>query len=138
MHKITGGCLCGAIRFESAAEPVATGVCHCRNCQKTSGSAFSVVVALPEAALEITGALSTYEDRGDDGGRTVLRKFCGHCGCPVVSLTPMAPGVAFLKAGTLDDVSHIKPTFQCWHDSAQPWLQLDGGLATFPRNPALG
>ncbi|TAM10122.1 MAG: GFA family protein [Nevskiaceae bacterium] len=137
MSKSTGSCLCGAIHYECDVDPVAAGVCHCRHCQKTSGSAFSTMIAVPENALRITGTLSTYEDRGDDGGRTVLRKFCGRCGAPIVSLTPMAPGIAFLKAGTLDDVSHLKPTFQCWHDSAQPWLHLDDSLATFPRNPAL-
>lgn len=138
MSKITGGCLCGAIRDASDAEPIATGVCHCRNCQKQAGSAFSIIVGIPENALKITGTLSTYEDHGDDSGQPVWRKFCGRCGSPILSLTATAPGVAFLKAGTLDDVSDLKPTFQCWHDSAQPWLHLDDTLATFPRNPALG
>jgi len=52
MTNIVGGCLCGAVRYESEAEPVLTAVCHCRDCQKQTSSAFSVLVALPKAACE--------------------------------------------------------------------------------------
>lgn len=137
MNKIIGGCLCGAVRYESKAEPLATGVCHCRNCQKQAGSAFSILLGVPKDSLHITGALRTYEDHGDDGGRAVQRKFCGQCGSPILSLTEMTPGIAWLKAGTLDDPSTIKPAFQCWQDSAQAWLNLGTSLPSFARNPEL-
>ena len=59
-----GGCLCGRVRYEIAGDPLAVVTCHCTHCQKQSGAAFSLVVAIPREALQLTGALTTYEDQG--------------------------------------------------------------------------
>ncbi len=105
MSKIRGGCLCGAVRYETEAEPVTTAVCHCRNCQKQSGSALSVIVAFPAGSLTTTGdSLTAYEDRGVSG-KTVLRYFCNRCGSPLITRAEFSPDVEFIKAGTLDDPS---------------------------------
>jgi hypothetical protein len=124
----TGGCLCGAVRYETPWPPLLTGVCHCRHCQKQAGTAFSVLVAVPFASLERTGELTTYED-GSDSGNPVLRKFCGKCGSPVFSETPdgMAQGMIFIKAGTLDEVNDLAPTLHFWTSSAQPWVPIPEG-----------
>jgi Glutathione-dependent formaldehyde-activating enzyme len=58
--KIEGGCLCGKVRYSADVEPTFVGVCHCKNCQKGTGTAFSVVVALPTPALSVQGTLRTY------------------------------------------------------------------------------
>ena len=55
--KIEGGCLCGKVRYSADAEPIFVGVCHCTNCQKGTGTAFNVVVALPKPAVGVQGAL---------------------------------------------------------------------------------
>jgi hypothetical protein len=136
MSKHTGGCLCGSVRYEFEAEPLFTAICHCRNCQKQAGSAFSVIVAIPAGTLKISGdGLASYRDKGDDSGQPVLRWFCRGCGSPIKSDLHSVPGMEFIKAGTLDDVSWLAPAMAVWCDSAQPWVRLDTALQTFPRNP---
>src|SRR4030095_16347895 len=102
MPQISGGCLCGKVRYETGAAPVRTGVCHCRNCQKQAGSAFSINVAVPKQALSIKGTLKTYADKGDSG-KAVNRRFCPDCGSPIISEAEALPDVVIIKAGTLDD-----------------------------------
>jgi hypothetical protein len=129
MSKLrSGGCLCGAVRYEAKWPPLAVAVCHCKNCQKQAGSALSVIAILPRDGLSISGDLRTYRDQADSG-RAVYRKFCGDCGSPVVTDTPeaQAQGMIFLKAGTLDETQDLKPTQQYWTRSAQRWLSLTGG-----------
>lgn len=118
-----GGCLCGAVRYEADWPPLATVTCHCKNCQKQSGSALSVIVVLPRAGLTINGELATYLDTAQSG-RDVQRKFCRQCGSPVVTDTAAAQveGIIFVKAGTLDDASDLAPTMHYWVDSAQKWF----------------
>jgi len=123
-----GGCLCGSVRYRAQWPPVALVTCHCRNCQKQAGSALSVVAVLPRDGLEVTGELRTFDDRGTSG-QTVHRRFCPNCGSPVITDTPRAErqGIIFIKAGTLDDVSDLKPTAHYWTDSAQPWMAFPPG-----------
>ena len=136
MAKV-GGCLCGAVRYELSGEPMMTAVCHCTHCQKQSGAAFSVNLVAPEAALSITGDLTTFEDAGDSGN-AVWRKFCGRCGSPILSALGAAPGIVALKAGTLDDPSGLSPQLETWCDSRQDWLTMDTGVPGFPANPPSG
>jgi hypothetical protein len=86
MPNIAGGCLCGGVRYEGEAEPVLTAVCHCKDCQKHTSSAFSVLVVLPKGALRTEGLeLSAFEHLGGSGQPVVVRRFCPHCGCPVLA-----------------------------------------------------
>jgi hypothetical protein len=126
--KITGGCLCGAVRYSTDAAPLFQAVCHCKNCQKQGGTALSIVVGFPAAAFSIEGDVKTYEDKGESGG-TVYRRFCPECGSPIVSDVSSMAGVTILKAGTLDDTSWLKPGMQVWTKSAQPWV---GSLSELP------
>ena len=134
MAKITGGCLCGKVRYSADVEPAFTGVCHCRNCQKESGGAFAIVVAVPQPDLTVRGQMKTYTDRGDSG-KAMYRRFCPDCGSTLMDEAEAMPGVAMIQAGTLDDVSWVKPTMQVYCDSAQPWVQLAGEMARFPKMP---
>ena len=70
MAQIVGGCRCGQVRYSGNAEPAFTGVCHCTNCQKETGAAFNIVVAVPQAALTIQGSPKTYTSKGDSGSRS--------------------------------------------------------------------
>lgn len=139
MARLEGSCLCGNVTYSCDAEPVATAVCHCTDCQKQSGTAFSIIVAVPRDALRIEGeSLSTFTTVGTDTGKEVARQFCRECGSPVVSLGEAMPQVAFIKAGTLDDTSWLDPQMHIWSDSAQPWVALDGHDGQkFPRSPQL-
>ncbi|TAL03076.1 MAG: GFA family protein [Rhodospirillaceae bacterium] len=131
---IEGGCLCGAVRYQISGKPVATAVCHCKNCQKQSGTAFSIVFSVKAKELSVDGALSTFEDVGSSGA-PVLRKFCGKCGSPILSEIAALSHLRFIKAGTLDDTSWLKPQIHIWCDSAQSWVERDPALPQFPREP---
>ena len=134
MTKMTGGCLCGRVRYSADAEPVFTAVCHCRNCQKQAGTAFSIVVAIPRAALTVTGHTKTFHDTGDSG-QPVDRRFCPECGSPIVSEVAVMPEIVFIKAGTLDDTQWLAPTMEVYCASAQRWVALAGEMQRFPQMP---
>lgn len=134
MNGKSGRCLCGRISYTVTGEPLATAVCHCKNCQRQSGGAFSVNVIIEDIRLEIIGELTTFEDLGDSGNK-VYRRFCGACGSPILSALGGMPGLVALKAGTLDDVSGIQPSLQVWCDSKQDWLSFLPGLPGFPKSP---
>jgi hypothetical protein len=119
--KIEGGCLCGKVRYSADAEPTFVGVCHCKNCQKGTGTAFSVVVALPTPALTVQGTLQTFTGRGDSGKAT-YRRFCPECGSALIDEAEIMPNVTMIMAGTLDDASWVKPASEIFCDSAQPWV----------------
>jgi hypothetical protein len=126
MGKLDGHCLCGQVTYTCADDPIITGICHCTECRRQSGSAWSMVVGVERSALVIEGdSLRTFVTIGDDTGLPVQRQFCSNCGSPVVSLTEFAPDVAWIKAGTLDDSSWIEPELEAWCDSAVPWSGID-------------
>ena len=77
MPRLAGGCLCGAVRYRSQAEPVMQVICHCKTCQKNSGSAFSMNVAVPQDTLELEGDEPRgYEDRSGSSGQPFYRQYC--------------------------------------------------------------
>src|SRR6187551_1828566 len=102
MAKFSGGCSCGKVRFSADADPAFVAVCHCRACQRASGSAFAVIVALPAPALGITGDLTTYDSKGDSG-QGVHDRFCPRCGSPIARSVDVLPGLMMVRAGVLDD-----------------------------------
>jgi hypothetical protein len=131
MAKLDGSCLCGKVTYNCAADPVATAACHCTDCQKQTGTSFSVVVAVPRDALKIEGdSLASYITVGTDTGQEVSRQFCRECGSPIAGLADAMPEVAFIKAGTLDDTSWLDPQMHVWCDSAQPWIPLESQPGT--------
>jgi len=113
-----GGCLCGAVRYETDETPMATAVCHCTHCQRASGSAFSVNVMLPYEKLTISGDVAVYEDQSENG-QPVRRCFCPKCGSSLMSV--LSSGLAAVKAGSLDDTSGVAPAVQVFTRSAQNW-----------------
>ncbi len=139
MPNIVGGCLCGSVRYESEAEPVLTVVCHCRNCQKQTSSAFSVNVGLPKGSLRTEGqALAAFEDVVGESGLPVIRRFCPKCGSAVMNELAATPELEWLKAGTLDDPSWLRPQMNIWCDSAQPWVSIDDAVSAYEKNPPPG
>ena len=101
MPEITGGCLCGRVRYTVTGEPAFSSLCHCRNCQRYTGSAFETVIAFPTASVNVHGELKTYADTGDSG-KPVYRRFCPNCGSGVIAEADVLPGVMLVLAGTLD------------------------------------
>jgi hypothetical protein len=134
MPEMRGGCRCGAVRYVANADPVFVGLCHCRNCQKETGSAFSVVLGLPANAVAVSGTVKVFDSVGDSGKAT-HRAFCPTCGSSVTHWADILEGLTMVNAGTLDDPSWVRPTSQIYCDSAQPWVELGGGMQSFPRMP---
>src|SRR3954451_10325716 len=98
MPSVQGSCLCGGVTYRSDAEPLFTAACHCRHCQKQTGTSFSVVVGVPADGFELEGdSLASYTPAGDDRGQDVDRRFCRECGSLIVTFSPAAPGVAIIK-----------------------------------------
>lgn len=116
-----GGCLCGQVRYSFQGEPLIVAVCHCRHCQRQSGSAFSLVVAVPDGAIAQTGPTKTFADWGTSG-LPVHRVFCPECGSPITSRIEVMPGVTFIKAGTLDEPGRWTPTLEVFCSVRWPWL----------------
>jgi hypothetical protein len=123
MGKLDGHCLCGSVRYTCATEdPIMTAICHCAECQRQAGSAYSIIAGVALEDLTITGdSLKVFDTIGDDRGVAAHRHFCGDCGSPIISVLEDAPDVAWIKAGTLDDASWLQPELEAWTSSAQPW-----------------
>ena len=125
-----GGCLCGAVRYVLKAEPLMTAVCHCTHCQRQSGGVFSTNLAIPDAAYVQTGETKVFTDKGDSG-KAVWRHFCGACGSPILSKVEAMPGLSLVKAGTLDDMSGLKPGIEVYTDHAAAWVVPIAGAQRF-------
>jgi hypothetical protein len=134
MATFTGGCLCGRVRYSTEATPAFSGVCHCRDCQRATGSAFAPVLAFPKAEVHIEGTLTTYQGTGDSG-KPIWRSFCPNCGSSVCDEVALMPGVLMILAGTLDDPSLMEPTMEIYCSSAQPWVNLAGERQHFAKMP---
>jgi len=130
----TGGCICGAVRYECSVEPVMTGNCHCRDCQKAGGSPFAAALAVPTAALKITGEVKYYETKGDSG-QMVSRGFCPNCGARLLGKPKAMPDLTVILAGSLDDPSWFRPGMDVYTASAQPWDHMNPDLPKFLKMP---
>jgi hypothetical protein len=134
--EIKGGCLCGAVRYSATVERAAATVCHCRDCQKFTGSAFATLVAVPKAALTITGEMKTFSSPGGSG-QPLLRHFCPRCGASLAEESPnRRPDTIILNVGTFDEPKAIPPGREIFRDDALPWVHVEGEVPRFPRAPA--
>jgi hypothetical protein len=135
---MTGHCLCGTISYQFEGEPAAVVLCHCDDCQRHSGAAFSVNVIVPRSALEIEGSPRVYATTGTENGNARERLFCGDCGSPMFTMLAEQPEIAIIKAGTLDDRSGFAPTAEIWCQRAHEWVDTSQDRARFERDLALG
>ncbi len=135
MTTQTGQCLCGSMTYEITAEPINSITCHCKHCQKASGSAFSINIVVPSDSFEITGnTLTDYLDQGDSG-QDLHRYFCNQCGSPLYTEVAAMPGVTIVKVGTLNDTSTFKPALNIWCDSQMQWVKDDEKAPNFDQMP---
>jgi len=131
----TGGCACGAIRYESAAEPVLMLHCHCRDCQRASGGPFSSYVIVPKEAFKLTQGSVRFHDLPSDRGGKTHRGFCPDCGSPIMVRTDAAPQVVAVRPASLDDPSWFNPQMDTWTVDAHPWDQMSPALVKFEKYP---
>lgn len=123
----TGGCQCGRVRYELTSEPVRIVACHCKECQRQSGSAFGMSMLVPEEALHVTGETRAYTRIADSGNENT-GYFCPNCGGRIYQVPKYAPGRLVLKPGTLDDTSWLKPNYFVWMKRAQGWVVVPDGV----------
>jgi hypothetical protein len=121
MDSVTGGCLCGAVRFTAVGQPYRVGVCHCMDCRKNQGALFHASAIFPEAVVSITGEVRTYRDRS----------FCPTCGSPVFAHIGDEIGI---NLGCLDEPSQFRPTYELWTIRRENWLPDFPGMRHYDRD----
>lgn len=119
----SGGCQCGALRYELSAPPLMIYNCHCANCQKITGSAFVVSATIPEAAFKFTRGEPKKVEWMSDAGNKRFGWFCGDCGSRIAHGQIPTIGMLSLRAGTFDDTSWVEPVGDIWMKSAQKWVR---------------
>ena len=132
--KEKGGCLCGAVTYSYSSEPALVGVCHCQDCQKFTGSAFSYLVAVQEGDLEVEGELQTFSKPGDSG-QPIQRRFCPKCGSSISEVAYTRPGLVLLNGGTLHNPSELTPSIQIYCERELPWAKIDSEIIRYPGAP---
>ena len=133
MTERTGHCLCGAVSFKIVAEPLATRVCWCRDCQHLAANG-SVNLLVPADALTISGTLAEYT-KAADSGNVVTRQFCPSCGTQLFAKSTARPQLRVVRAGNLDEPSSIQPSMNIWAASAPSWACLDPALERVEQQP---
>jgi hypothetical protein len=129
----SGGCACGAVRYECRGEPLFSLNCHCRDCQRETGSAFAPILAVPSSAFALTrGNPKSFELTADSGHKT-KRFFCAGCGSPLYGEPGSRPDMVTIRAGSLDDPSGFQPSQDIFTASAQPWDYMNPKLPKVPK-----
>jgi len=137
MNTVTGGCLCGEIRYETTSQPTLQCLCYCTDCQTISGAAGYAVYGVPiDSVLVTRGQPAEYNVRADSG-RINSRRFCPNCGTRIWAQLEEL-GVASINGLTLDERDHFRPTANHFPDSAPGWCQLDQSLEELPPIPGSG
>jgi hypothetical protein len=125
---IEGGCQCGTIRYRIRTEPLGLAVCHCRDCQKQSGSAFGMSLSVDPASFDLHAGSPKTFDVVCDSGRVKTCAFCPECGTRIYHRSENGLSV---KAGTLDDAGQLAPDAHFWTARKQPWVVISGDVAQF-------
>jgi hypothetical protein len=130
----TGGCACGAIRFEIADEPLFQNHCQCLDCQHKSGTGHGSYLTFPRQGVKQTGAAKLWDMVGDSGN-VKTRAFCPTCGSPVYMTFAAMPDVFTVHAASLDDPRRYKPQAVTYAVRGQAWDHLDPALPRFDKMP---
>jgi len=131
---ITGGCLCGAVRYEARGEPTYAGYCLCNDCRRASGSGYIGFMGFPADALTITGAVLVHSHKLSDG-RIADRNHCVACGSLVYGGVMGQVNSHTIYAGSLDDPARFKPTMAIFGSEKAPWVVVPDGVTVFDRMP---
>jgi hypothetical protein len=134
-EAMTGGCLCGAVRYEAAGKSLFSLQCHCRDCQRASGTAYVAAIRMPAAGFRITHGVPKGYTAKSDAGNAVTRYFCGDCGSPLYIRVASRPDIVGLRVGTLDDPGGFRAEADIFVRSAQPWDHMDPALPKYDAYP---
>lgn len=132
---ISGGCLCGAVRYAISAPVTTLRACHCLNCQKHTGSGGSINAVVPADQFRVTkGEPKRYDDAATKSGRTLSRFFCDNCGSPLFSQRNPDIGLRIVRAGSLDQSKGLKISTHIWTSTVQTWDHIDPATECHPEN----
>ncbi len=134
MTKLTGQCLCGDVKFAASGDIAMQGNCHCTDCRQSSGSAFATLVFMGKNAVEIKGALKTFDHVVDSGG-TLTKSFCPNCGSQLFTANRARPNMLGIRAGTLNEHEEVKPQFNVYASSKMACTHLDPDIPAFDKMP---
>ena len=131
---LTGGCLCGGVRFEVAEPPLSAGYCHCTRCQRWTGTAASAQARVAPGSFRVTAGEELVRAY-DPGGGGFLKEFCSACGSALWSRDPQDPEVISVRLGTFDGDPGIRPSYRQFVAYAAAWEPLpDDGLPHHPES----
>jgi hypothetical protein len=133
MSERTGHCLCGAVTFRVTAEPLATRVCWCRDCQHLAANG-TVNIMVAAEALVVSGAISEHTKKADSGNE-ITRQFCPGCGTHLFAKSSARPQFRVVRVGNLDEPSSIRPHMNIWTSSAPGWACPNPALEQVERQP---
>ncbi|MBX9814982.1 MAG: GFA family protein [Sphingomonas sp.] len=133
--ELTGGCLCGAVRYRLREgfrlRPYA---CHCTDCQTRTGSAFSLHMLFARADLTIEGELDAGASKQPSGAHATIWG-CAICKTRIFAENESRPGFGSLRCGTLDRSAEVVPAAHLWVGSKQPWIVLPEGVPALAEQP---
>ena len=132
--RYTGGCLCGALRYEADGEPMASGHCYCEDCRKASGSGFIPFMGFPSSAVRFSGQSLKFTSKAANGGDAV-RNSCPICGGLVFGGEVGKDDQFTIYAGSLDDPSAFHPTIAIFTRNRPAWAVVPPGLTMFEAMP---
>jgi len=128
--NLSGQCLCGSVRYTFDGDPYLVFLCHCRDCQRSSGSLTHFGVIVPEAGFTRLGEVRSYT-KSSDAGRKITREFCPTCGSGINNRLEVAPGMVVIKGGTLDNPAAVPPTFELYARTKQVSFVSGSALRCF-------
>ena len=130
---LTGGCLCGGVRFEVTAAPVSASYCHCTRCQRRTGTAASANARLERGSLRILSGEELVRAYTPEGG--FAKCFCSNCGSALWSRSPDDPEVVGVRLGAFDTDPGVRPEHRQYVAYAAPWEPIpDDGLPRYPES----
>ena len=127
----TGRCLCGAVQYRSSGPVVFMGNCYCTDCRRESGTGHITAVAVPDPTLETIGTTTDFIKKADSG-KEIRNTFCSICATTIYTHPSGLPGLALIRAGTLDDVSQVKPQINMYTACAPAWDPPADVATSFP------
>jgi hypothetical protein len=131
---ITGGCVCGAVRYAIDAAPLGARTCWCRYCQHIATGSATVNVIFAAEAVTIAGPIRHFA-RPADSGNHMRSGFCSQCGTQITSASEERAHLLIVRAGTLDEAGSIAPRDTIWADSAPGWAPIDPALPRHGKQP---
>ena len=127
MSTRTARCSCGQLSVQCSGEPIAVGLCHCRECQRRSGNVFSVQARFLNEQLKVEGTSSVYERSGDTG-KNCRFQFCPNCGSTVLWTAEGLENHTIVAVGAFADESFPKPNYSVYEARQHPWVTLSHEL----------